>query len=249
MQIDWTTLVLEIINFLVLVWILKRFLYKPVMEAIAARQQRVEAKLAEARVIEDGARELQSQYQRRLADWDMEKAKARAALDAELLQERNRQMQALDKALLEERERVAAVTAHKQQEAQRELEVEALAHAQRFASTLLARLADPVVESRFVSLLFEDWANLPDTQLESLRRAVLVDKAKATVTTAFPLSPAQRREIESALQSRLEADLVVAFDEDPSLLAGVRLSLGPWQLNMNFADELASFKAAANHVL
>ena len=249
MQIDWTTLVLEIINFLALVWILKRFLYKPVMEAIAARQQRVEAKLAEARVIEDGARELQSQYQRRLADWDMEKAKARAALDTELLQERNRQMQALDKALLEERERVAAVTAHKQQEAQRELEVEALAHAQRFASTLLARLADPVVESRFVSLLFEDWANLPDTQVESLRRAVLVDKAKATVTTAFPLLPAQRREIESALQSRLEADLVVAFDEDPNLLAGVRLSLGPWQLNMNFADELASFKAAANHVL
>ena len=249
MQIDWTTLVLEIINFLVLVWILKRFLYKPVMEAIAARQMRVEGKLAEARVIEDGARELESQYQRRLADWDMEKAKARAALDTELLQERNRQMQALDKALLEERELVAAVTAHKQQEAQRELEVEALAHAQRFASTLLARLADPVVESRFVSLLFEDWANLPDTQVESLRRAVLVDKAKATVTTAFPLLPAQRREIESALQSRLEADLVVAFDEDPNLLAGVRLSLGPWQLNMNFADELASFKAAANHVL
>ena len=51
MQIDWTTLVLEIINFLVLVWILKRFLYRPVMEAIAARQQRVEGKLAEARAI------------------------------------------------------------------------------------------------------------------------------------------------------------------------------------------------------
>ena len=85
MQIDWTTLVLEIINFLVLVWILKRFLYRPVMEAIAARQQRVEGKLAEARAIEDGARELQQQYQRRLADWDMEKAKVRAALDTELL--------------------------------------------------------------------------------------------------------------------------------------------------------------------
>ena len=42
---------------------------------------------------------------------------------------------------------------------------------------------------------------------------------------------------------------VCQFDEDPNLLAGVRLSLGPWQLNMNFADELASFKAAANHVL
>lgn len=249
MQIDWTTLVLEIINFLVLVWILKRFLYRPVMEAIAARQQRVEGKLAEARAIEDGARELQQQYQRRLADWDMEKAKARATLDTELLQERNRQMQVLDKALLEERERVAAVTAHKQQEAQCELEVEALAHAQRFAAALMARLADPVVEARFVDLLFEDWAKLPETQLQSLRRAVLVDKAKATVTTAFPLSAEQRQRIEAALAGRLEAGLAVAFDEDLNLLAGVRLSLGPWQLNMNFADELASFKAAANHVL
>ena len=249
MQIYWTTLVLEIINFLVLVLILKRFLYRPVMEAIAARQQRVEGKLAEARAIEDGARELQQQYQRRLADWDMEKAKVRAALDTELLLERNRQMQALDKALLEERERIAAVTAHKQQEAQCELEVEALAHAQRFAAALMARLADPVVEARFVDLLFEDWAKLPETQLQSLRRAVLVDKAKATVTTAFPLSAEQRQRIEAALAGRLEAGLAVAFDEDPNLLAGVRLSLGPWQLNMNFADELASFKAAANHVL
>ncbi len=249
MQIDWTTLVLEIINFLALVWILKRFLYKPVMEAIAARQKRVDGKLAEAKAIEDGAKELERQYQRRLADWDMEKAKARASLDAELLQERNRQMQALDKALQEERERVAAVAAHKQQEQQRELELEALAHAQRFSSALLARLADPVIENRFVDLLFEDWAILPEAERQNLRRAVLVDKAKAVVTTAFHLSPEQRRELENALQARLETDLVVAFDEDPGLLAGVRLSLGPWQLNMNFADELAGFKAASNHVL
>ena len=61
MQIDWMTLVLEIINFLVLVWILKRFLYKPVMEAIAARQRRVDGKLAEAKAIEDGAKELERQ--------------------------------------------------------------------------------------------------------------------------------------------------------------------------------------------
>lgn len=249
MQIDWTTLVLEIINFLALVWILKRFLYKPVMDTITARQKRVEDKLAEARTIEDGAKELERQYQRRLADWDMEKAKMRASLDAELLQERNRQMLGLEKALQDERERTAAVTAHQQQAQQRELELEAMAHAQRFSSALLSRLADPSIETRFVDLLFEDWANLPETERQRLRHAVLVDKAKAMVTTAFPLSPEQRRHIENSLQSQLEADIVVTFDEDPNLLAGVRLSLGPWQLNMNFADELAGFKAASNHVL
>jgi len=71
----------------------------------------------------------------------------------------------------------------------------------------------------------------------------------AVVTTAFPLSAEQHQRIESALASHLRAEIAVTFAEESSLLSGVRLSLGPWQLNMNFADELASFKAAANHVL
>ena len=37
MQLNWSTFVLEIINFLILVWVLKRFLYKPVLAAIAQR--------------------------------------------------------------------------------------------------------------------------------------------------------------------------------------------------------------------
>jgi len=249
MQIDWTTLVLEVINFLALVWVLKRFLYKPVMETLAARQARVEGKLADARAIENSARDLQLQYERRLADWDDEKAKARAQLDNDLLLERNRQMQALKKALADEQERVAAVAAHRQQEIQLELELEAMAHAQRFTAALLARLADSTIEARFVALLLEDFANLPETQVQSLRRSVTIENAEAIVTTAFPLSAAQRQELEAALVSRLETGVRVSFNEDSSLLSGGRLSLGPWQLNLNFADELAGFKAAANHVL
>lgn len=249
MQIDWTTLVLEVINFLALIWVLKRFLYKPVMDTLAARQARVEGKLADARAIEDGAKELQTQYERRLADWENEKGKARAQLDNELAQERNRQMRALKKALADEQERVTAVAAHRQEQIQRELELEAMAHAQRFTTALLARLASSAIEARFVDLLLGDFADLPESQLENLRRSVVIENAEAVVTTAFPLSEAQRRQIEAALASRLETDVRVTFGEDSSLLSGVQLSLGPWQLNLNFSDELAGFKAAANHVL
>lgn len=249
MQIDWTTLVLEVVNFLALVWILKRFLYKPVMETLAARQARVEGKLADARAIEDGAKDLQLQYERRLADWDTEKAKARALLDNEVSQERNRQMQALKKALADEQERVAAVAAHRQDDLQRELELEALAHAQRFTAALLSRLANSDIEARFVALLLEDFAKLPETQLEGLRRSVTSNNAEAVVTTAFPLPEAQREQIKKALARGLQSEIRVTFGEDSSLISGVRLSLGPWQLNLNFADELAGFKASANHVL
>lgn len=249
MQIDWTTLVLEIINFLALVWILKRFLYKPVMETLAARQARVESKLSEARAIEASAKNLQTQYEGRLADWEMEKAKAQAQLENDLTQERNRQMQALVKVLAQERERVAAVAAHKQEELRRELELEAMANAQRFTTNLLARLASPAIEARFVDLLLENWARLPDGQFDGLRTAAMENSAQVVVSTAFPLSEELRQRIKSAIETRLGVGLTMNFSEDSSLLSGVRLSVGPWQLSLNFADEMAGFKAASNHVL
>ena len=49
MEMDWSTFILEIINFLILVWILKRFLYRPILEVIARRREGVEKTLSEAR--------------------------------------------------------------------------------------------------------------------------------------------------------------------------------------------------------
>ena len=48
MLIDWFTVVAQTVNFLVLVWLLKRFFYRPILNAIDAREQRIAAALAEA---------------------------------------------------------------------------------------------------------------------------------------------------------------------------------------------------------
>ena len=48
MLIDWFTVGAQVLNFVVLVWLLKRFLYKPVLNAIDAREKRVAAEAADA---------------------------------------------------------------------------------------------------------------------------------------------------------------------------------------------------------
>lgn len=248
MNIDWTSFALEIINFLALVWILKRFLYKPVLETLARRRAGIEQTLSEARAAEVRAQGLQAQYEGRLADWGKERAKARSELETEMALERSRQLQSLAKDLAEERARNAAVDAHRQQEIQREMETTALAQAQQFASTLLGRLATPALESRMVDLLLEDWAKLPEQQLFDLRAALEDPAHKAIVSSAFPLDAALRGRIGEALSQRLGRPVVLAFEQAPGLLAGLRISLGAWQLHLNFTDELASFAAGANHV-
>ncbi|MFZ1828872.1 MAG: F0F1 ATP synthase subunit B, partial [Candidatus Competibacteraceae bacterium] len=95
MAIDWTTFTLEIINFLVLVWLLKRFLYQPVLETLARRRAGIERTLSEAREVEIRADALRTQFENRLADWEQEKAALRVGFEQELTAERSRQMQAL----------------------------------------------------------------------------------------------------------------------------------------------------------
>lgn len=247
MSFDWTTFALEIINFLALVWILKRFLYQPVLATLAQRRAGIERTLAEARQAEERSAALKTQFENRLADWDQEKAAARARLEAELAVERTRQMQVLTKALAEERERNRAQETHRQEELRRELETQALVQARAFASRLFSRLASPELEVRLVEVFIEDFARLPDERLAGLRSAVQTSGVRATVASAFALPESQRQRITVAIAARLDFPLPLDFTEDGNLLSGLRISVGPWQLNLSLADELALFAAASNH--
>ena len=48
MLIDWFTVAAQALNFLVLVWLMKRFLYKPILHAIDEREKRIAAEMANA---------------------------------------------------------------------------------------------------------------------------------------------------------------------------------------------------------
>ena len=247
MVIDWTTFTLEIINFLVLVWILKRFLYQPVLETLAQRRVGIERTLTEARELETRAGVLRTQFENRLADWEQEKAALRARFEQELTAERSRQMQALADALAQEQERHAAQDAHRQEALRLELESQALKQARRFATTLLARLASPELEARLVEAGLEDFAALPADLLNGIAAVARTPGAQVRVASAFPLTEEQQERIGAALAARLGASPDLDFRVDATLGAGLRLALGSWQLNFSLADELAQFAAATHH--
>ncbi|WP_126444992.1 F0F1 ATP synthase subunit delta [Sulfuricystis multivorans] len=248
MQIDWTTFALEIVNFLALLWILKRFLYRPVLDVLARRRAEVERVRAEGEAAKAQAQALRQQYEARLADWEKEKAGLRAAFDAELAAERERQLKALQKSLADERARQAAQESHRQAELQGALEARAIRQAATFAARLLQRLADPALETRLLDLLIEDLAQLPAAQREGLRlaaREASEANAPARVVSAHALSEDSRKRLAAALAERLGTPLPLAFAEDGSLIAGLRIVIGPWQIKADLADELAFFAAGA----
>jgi len=244
-QFDWVTFVLEIVNFLILVWILKRFLYQPVLKTIARRKAVIDRTLADAKTKTADAEALERQYRDRLGDWEREKQALRAQLEEELNATRTRRTAALDAALEQEREKRHTLDERKMTEWRTRAEEEAVVHGTQFAAKLLSRLAMPELEARLVTIALEDVRHFSEAQLQALRAACRDGDARISVTSAFPLDESSRRALVQGFAEVTQAQLSSQFAEDPRLLAGLRVNIGSWVLHANLQDELKFFGEAA----
>ena len=246
MELSWSTFVLEIINFLILVWILKRFFYKPVLNVIAKRRAEIDDSLNSAEALHADAEKLQRQYEGRLADWDRERQQARAALNQELDAERAKKMAQLQTELEQQREKTRVVEARHQAVAMREMEETALKQAARFASRLLAQASGAETEANLVDLVITELSRLPSDRVKALRNSYGQAPDHALVVTAHRLSDQQRQRLEQVLMTIVSPEVNVQFEQNSELLAGVRISVGAWVLAANLRDELEGFSALAH---
>ncbi|GMR21221.1 MAG: F0F1 ATP synthase subunit delta [Gammaproteobacteria bacterium] len=246
MELSWSTFLLEIINFLVLVWILKHFLYRPVLEVIARRRAGIEDRLAEVRRLHDETDALKAEYENRLTDWDHERQQARDALVQELDEERVRQMEALQTTLAQEREKVQVAESRRHAEAVRETEHHALRQSAQFAARLLTQAAGPELETRLFDLLVDDLSVLSGDQIAALRTQWGEPPEAIMVTSAYPLPEEQRQRLEETLTKVTGLAMPAQYEQNPDLLAGLRITIGAWTLQANARDELKGFTEFAH---
>jgi F-type H+-transporting ATPase subunit b len=245
MQLDLTSFVLELINFAVLVWILHRFLYKPVLAAIDRRRAAVESSLAQAKTAHDEAAALKGQVEQRLASWERERAEAKGKLAAELAAQREKALAETARAAEQERARLAALQAKQELERRSADEQRALEQGGAFAARLLERVSGPELDARLAELLAADLAALPQERLDALAEAARAADGSVTVQSARPLAPGTRARLEQALSQSLGVECRAQYAVDEALVGGVRVALGSWLLQADLADELRFFSTGA----
>lgn len=246
MELSWSTFVLEIINFLVLVWILKRFLYKPVLETIARRKAGIEKTRHDAEALRAEAEKLQEQYQGRLADWSKERQEAREALAREIEIERTKKLADMQSDLEQEMEKTRVAETRRQADALHKVEETALLQAAQFATRLLKQGAGPETEARLVDLVIDELNNLPAERLTAIRNSYEAIPRKIEVVSAFALTGGHRKRLEQALAKLAGPEIPLQFEQNKELLAGVRITVGAWVLGANLRDELRGLAELAD---
>jgi F-type H+-transporting ATPase subunit b len=240
-QINWVTFTLEIVNFLILVWILQRFLYKPILQSIARRKAAIEKTLADAKSLHKEAEDMEQRYRDRLAVWEEEKARLRMQAEGEVAAERARRMTALQHTLTQEREKHRALEQRQWDDQRKQLEQEALAQGAEFAARLLARLAAPDLEKRLLRMVLEDLPQHTDDVAKETRQLRANGEIPVNVASAFPLAENERRELEQGLRAVIGSTYSATYSVDPQLQAGLRIGIGPCVLRANLQDELKFF--------
>ena len=241
MELDWSTFILEIVNFLILVWLLAHFFYKPVMNIIAERKKSIQDTLDKAEHMRTDAESLKSQYENRLEDWEKEKAVARGDLHVQLEQERKRAMEELEKSMEEERERAGVLAQRERDNALEEAERAGVAHGLSFSTRLLERLAGPEIEARLARIVGEDLLSLSTEQASILRRAWSSSNGTIVVRSVWPVEAASKTAIQDALSKVTGATPGFDFKQDPSLIAGICIDIGSFKIEANFKSELRFF--------
>jgi F-type H+-transporting ATPase subunit b len=243
---DATTFVLEVINFLVLLWLLHRFLYKPVQAVLDARVQadakRSQAMADERKALEASAAELARESAALAARRDA----AEQALQQAIQVERRQRLEALAKELESQRRKEQARIAEEGQRSQRQGEQALRARAAAFVAGYLQRLATPAVEDAVIALFLEDLAAQSDAARAALRYSCAEDgHVDLEVTTAFPAATDVRERVQQQLHALTGDAHVTVWRTDPALVAGICVQVPGHRLEASLRRGVEAFLAEA----
>jgi F-type H+-transporting ATPase subunit b len=249
MLIDWFTVGAQVLNFLILVWLMKRFLYKPILNAIDAREKRIAAEIADANTKKSEAQKERDEFREKNEAFDQERAK--------LLDKAREEAKTEHQRLIDEARKAADALSAKRQETlsndARNLN-QAIARRTQdevfaIARKALSDLASANVEER-MSDVFTNRIRAMDGEAKAgLGTALTTASEPALVRSAFDLPEEQRAAIQNAINETFSADVPLRFQTAPDLISGIELTTNGQKVAWSIADYLASLEKGVGELL
>ena len=249
MLLDWFTIGAQALNFLILVWLMKRFLYKPILNAIDAREKLIAKELADADAKKSEAQKERDEFQKKNEEFDQQRAALLTKATDEAKAERVR--------LLEEARKAADALSAKRQESlindahNLNQAISRLTQKEVFAITrkALTDLATTSLEERMGEVFDRRLRELNGQAKTVLGDALKKNSEPALIRSTFDLPAAQRAAIQNALNETFSAEIHIRFETSPDLVSGIELSANGQKVGWTIADYLASLEKGVGELL
>jgi F-type H+-transporting ATPase subunit b len=249
MLIDWFTVAAQAVNFLILVWLMQHFLYKPILHAIDEREKRIATELANADKKKAEAKKESDEFRHKNEEFDQQRAALLSKAMDEVKAERER--------LLDEARKAAAALSAKRQETlrneehnlQQALSLRTQQEVFAIARKVLTDLATTSLEERLGEVFIRRLQEMDGQAKTVLGEALKTASEPALVRSAFDLPAEQRVTIQNALNKTFSAEIPVRFETAPALISGIELTSNGQKVAWSITDYLASMEKGVDELL
>ncbi len=249
MLIDWFTVGAQALNFLILVWLMRRFLYKPIRQAIDEREKRIASELADADAKKAEAKGERDEFQRKNEELDQQRGA--------LLGKATEEAKAEGQRLIEEARKAADILSAKRQEALRNearnlneaIGRRAQSEVFAIARKTLTDLGGRSLEARIAEVFIRRVREMDGPAKGGLAEALRTASEPALVRSAFDLPAEQRAAIQAALRETFSAAVRVRFESAPDLIGGIELTTQGQKVAWSIADYLGSLEKGVEDLL
>jgi F-type H+-transporting ATPase subunit b len=249
MQIDWFTVGAQTLNFLLLVWLLKRYLYVPILKAIDARESQVAKVLSDADTIKTVA-----ELERKL--FDQKNVEINAKHDALLKESKMLAREQSEQIILKAHKNADAISKNRLLALDQELQhyhdniaVKSLQEIYEITRKVLADLADVELEQKMLECFCKHLQSISPGEKTNLNKIVGSGSAGLLLCSAFALTPAQKEKINVILQDVISPNInrhyPLKYEVKPELISGIELRSNGWNIAWNSENYL---KALQTHI-
>ena len=254
MGIDLVTLIAQIINLVVLIWLMKKFLYQPVLKIVSERQALIDAEIKRAHQARQEALFQEAQYNKKVADFDAKRS--------EMMAQARQEVEALKQKLLaESKQAISYSRKNWQVELEQEkqsfdagLQTAIVENFKLFASDALKDMAGLDLRSLVLEKFKEKMKKMPTSARNQMLDNILKNR-KIVVSTDAKLDVKIKSDIKTFLVELFDLENSVKFEfrEDENLICGIQIQVGEHQTSWNLKNYLDAFEnnmdAAFNELL
>ena len=244
MGIDWWTLLAQILNLLVLIWLLKKFLYKPMLGIIEQRQSLIATEIEQAK---DATREAEAQlaeYQKKVAEFDVR----RNALFQEAMEEANSFKEKLTgeskQAIQMSKKNWQLELSQEKQSFDEGLQNAIISNFKVFANDALHDMADENLISRIIAKFYDQMDKMSAADRKKFGDSLLETK-KVIIETDEALDKKTKDALKAYILKWCEVKgktIKFEYKENHSLICGLCVKTGEQMISWNLAAYLEEFK-------
>lgn len=238
MKIDWFTFAAQIVNFLVLVALLRWLLYGPIVRAMNQREAKIAGRLQEADEMQQAADDKVQQYENKARELEQEREEIFRQARQEAQQEHKRLLKDARKEVDRRREHWEREFHREREDLLSDLRRQAGESAMQVARRTLSKLADTELEARMFEAFLARLQQIDDDKREEIIHHLGDGEAELLIRTAFDVSQEQRDRLHETIHDTFNTNAEISFEQSSDLICGLELDVGGYSFGWNVKDFL-----------